>query len=146
LCELIKQKLKTQITGLLLLLSFTVVLLQPVMPFVDYFLWQHNQKENTLIESINCGCNDSSTKIAKVENNGDAYLKALIKRVCDQKDKEKPAVPLAHIPVFVKELTTEFSHIYLCPEKNYNNKISTFIIQADITSYISDIFHPPTVS
>ena len=130
-----------------MLFSFTVVLLQPVMPFVDYYITQHHNEQISQIEKEYCGCGmEKSEKIAKIENNGDAYLRALIKRVCDQKEKEKPVVPLVQIPVFVRDLNSYQPQIFICPEQNYNHKISTFIIQPDINAYIADIFHPPALS
>jgi len=138
--------LKTRLTGILLLLAFTVVLLQPVRPFVEYYFLQ---KSNIHISSISediCCCDSNAQEIAKMQNNGDAYLKALIKRVCEQKEKEKPGIPIAQISVFVSELISENIPVYHCPEKNFNQKISTFIIQPDINSYIADIFHPPAIS
>jgi hypothetical protein len=115
------------------------------MPFVEYYFLQKKHTETAINEIELCGCNDNSLNIAKIENNGDAYLKALIKRVCDQKEKEEPAIPIAQIPVFIRDLNSDYTPVYLCPPKNYNNKISTFIIQPNIHSYIADIFHPPTI-
>ncbi len=138
--------MKTRLTGIILLIAFTAVLLQPLRPFVEYYLIQENTIQITSLPDDLCCCETASHETAKMENNGDAYLKALVKRVCDQKEKEKPAVPIAQITVFVSELIGEDTPVYHCPEKNYNNKISTFIIQPDINSYVADIFHPPANS
>ncbi len=116
------------------------------MPFVDYYITYQKKTTFDKKEKSFCACEkESNQTYAKVENNGDAYLKALIKRVCDQKEKEKPVVPLVQIPVFVQQLTTDPASIYKCPSINFPERISTFIIQPDITSYITDIFHPPSM-
>jgi len=136
--------LRRKFTSILLLFFFTVVLLHPLMPFVKYYLAQNNQTEISLVNNEYCGCiENSSSSYAKVENNGEGYLKALIKRVCEQKKKEKPAIPLIQLPIFVRDLSSISSQIYICPKQNFNNKISTFIILPDINTYITDIFHPP---
>ncbi len=137
--------MKRKITSILLLFAFTVVLLQPLRPFVEYYIFQNKSIAITNISDDFCCCEkNSNPSIVKMENNGDAYLKALIKRVCDQKEKEKPAIPVIQINLFVRELIHDYTQVYFCPEQNFNQKISTFIIQPDINSYVADIFHPPT--
>lgn len=123
-------------------MSFVTVLLQPIVPFVQYYFAQQNYEAQMDQQSC-CQCEQKQT--AKMASNGNAYLKALLKRVCSEKKKQAPKLPVVSSVVFVKTLFTESSPIYIIPEDNYN-QISVFIIQPELSSYIDTLLRPPIES
>ncbi len=135
--------MKNKFLSIILLFAFGSVVLQPLIPFVQYFL----VKQNIIsIDKDDCCCENQTKKSAAelMQNNGSNYLNALIKRTCKDQKKRKPAVPTGQTLVFVKKLFSEQAQAFTCPKKNFN-KISTFIIQPDLKSFIADIFHPPAL-
>ena len=122
--------------SILLLFSFVAIILQPAMPFVQYYF---GAIENT--SNDDCCCSQEAEP-AKMANNGDAYLKALIKRTCPEKKKEEPKSAHVSNIVFIKTLISETSVVYQLPEDNFNT-ISDFIIQASLSTYLNDILRPP---
>jgi len=133
--------LKNLFYAILLIFAFVTALLQPVVPFVQFYMADQNEIAEI---SNNCDCACYKKETAKMESNGDAYLKALIKRVCkDQKDKS-PKVPVVTISVFVKTLYSTDVPVYNCPKKNYN-QISDFIIQPPLSSYLEELLKPPQI-
>ena len=118
------------------------VILQQVIPFVQYYFAV--QQESVQIQSEDCACSCEQNEPAKMASNGDAYLKALIKRVCKDKKKESPQVPVVNIPVFVKILYNHRPQVYKLPENDYH-KISDFIIQPPTSSYVAELFQPPQI-
>jgi len=135
--------LKNKILGILLIFIFSAVILQPVVPFIQYYLVEKEQTVDLNIEKdCSCSCESGILKETKMPSNGDAYLKALIKRVCNDQKKQAPKVPVISISVFVTKLFDNIPPVYVCPEKNYN-KISNFIIQPSLSSYTQELFRPP---
>ncbi|GEM_PF-5363763 len=133
--------MKNRFLGILLLISFWAVMIKPFVPFIQYYV---STQENIVKISDQCDC-DCPEETAKMASNGDAYLKALLKRVCDDDKKETPKIPVINIPVFVKTLIGDYNVVYKLPENNYH-KISDFIIQPDINSFIEELLRPPTLS
>jgi len=133
--------LRQKLTAIILFTAFVAILLQPMMPFVQYYISQNQQN---ITQNNNCDCQcEQNNEVAPMENNGSNYLKALIKRACeDQKKSKKPAIPVLQVSVYILNLTNDYPKVFTCPKENFN-KISTFIIQPDLQSYITDIFHPP---
>ena len=117
-------------------------MLQPAVPFVQYYL-SDKIEMNAVPEQCDCACENQEA--AKMESNGDAYLKALIKRVCKDQKKSGPKLPVVVISVFVKTLYTNYTPVYHCPEKNYN-QISDFIIQPPLSSYQEELLRPPRIA
>jgi len=132
-----------KIYSIALIIAFMAVILQPVIPFVQYYYVM--QQEEPAIQSNDCDCSCEQAEPAKMASNGDAYLKALIKRVCEDKKKETPQIPSVNIPVFVQTLYSHRLQVYELPEENYD-KISNFIIQPPVSSYIEELLHPPQFS
>ncbi len=134
--------MKQKLISIVLLLAFGAILLEPAAPFVQYFIYQYKQNI-TQNDNCDCQCAQEDNEVAPMENNGNNYLKALIKRACeDQKKSKKPAIPVLQVSVYILNLTNDYPKVFTCPKENFN-KISTFIIQPDLQSYITDIFHPP---
>ena len=132
-----------KIYSIALIIAFVAVILQPVIPFVQYYYVM--QQEEPVIQQNDCACSCEQEEPAKMASNGDAYLKALIKRVCNDKKKKTPQIPVVNIPVFVKTLYRHHAKVYEIPEKNYH-KISNFIIQPPLSSYIEELLQPPQLS
>jgi len=129
-----------------LIIAFLAVILQPVIPFVQYYYaLQQQTKSIVTTGDCACSCEQEEAKPAKMASNGDAYLKALLKRVCNEKKKESPRMPVVNIPVFVKTLYVHYPKIYQISAKNYN-KISDFIILPPLSSYSPELFRPPQFS
>ncbi len=122
-----------------MLIAFTTAIFQPAIPFVQYFLYQKSQ---TNIQNTNCNCSCEQTHDTTHPPIANAYLKALLKRVCKDKKKDNPKLPVVSISVFVKTLFSPKSPVYTCPEQNYT-KISDFIIQPPLSSYTEELFRPP---
>ena len=131
-----------KIYSIALIIAFVAVILQPVIPFVQYY---YAIQDDSVSIQDNCDCACQTDEPAKMASNGDAYLKALIKRVCNDKKKETPKVPVINLPVFVRTLYVHRQQIYELSENNYN-KISDFIIQPPTSSYIEELLHPPQFS
>ena len=136
--------MKNKILGILLIFIFSAVILQPLVPFVRYYLTEKSQPAVQII-SNDCDCSCSNEEEAKMASNGDAYLKALIKRVCNDQKKQAPKLPVFSFSVFVPKLYENIPPVYVCPEKNYD-KISNFIIQPPLSSFIQELFRPPQIS
>jgi len=119
------------------------VILQPVIPFVQYYYAMQQKTLNIQPEDCSCSCEQDEP--AKMASNGDAYLKALLKRVCNDKKKEAPKIPVVNISVFVKTLYVHRQQIYELSETNFD-KISDFIIQPPTSSYVADLLQPPQLS
>ena len=134
--------MKDKLIAISLIISFGAVLLQPVVPFVQYYFAQQAYKTQV---NQQCDCQCEETHTAKMASNGDAFLRALIKRVCNDKKKQAPKLPVVNSVVFVKTLFTEYSRIYIIPENNYN-QISDFLIQPELSSYIDTLLRPPIES
>ena len=96
----------------------------------------------SVVQDNDCDCACHADEMTKMANNGDAYLKALIKRVCDDKEKEQKKIPAITLSVFVIHLNGHYQKVYACPEQNFN-KISDFIIQPHPSSHIKELFRPP---
>lgn len=124
--------------SILLLISFVAIILQPAIPFVQYYL---GTVENVNIEN-DCCCSKTDNEPTKMANNGDAYLKALIKRTCQNEKKDIPKTTNAPTIVFVKTLIRDYSVNYQLPTDNFN-EISDFIIQPSLSTYLDDILRPP---
>ena len=129
--------MKNKLFSILLLISFVVIILQPAIPFVQYYF---NTIEDITTIDNDCDCSDN--KPAKMANNGDAYLKALIKRTCPDKKKDVPKTNNAPTIVFVKTLIRDYSVNYQLPVDNFT-QISDFIIQPSLSTYLDDILRPP---
>ncbi len=136
--------MKQRFIGILLLFAFAVALLQPIVPFVQYYYAQ-SDADMVYLQDTDCGCSCHAEQTTKMANNGDAYLKALIKRVCTDKKKEQEKLPVVSISLFIKTLTGNYIKMYQCPEQNYT-EISDFIIQAPTSSHIEELFRPPRLS
>jgi len=79
-----------------------------------------------------------------MKNNGDKYLLSLLKRTCENNNKQQSKVPVWHAPVFVKiyPSNSPVNHIELTSE--FHKRI--FFYQNPYSYlHISDIFHPPSV-
>jgi len=134
--------LKNKLIIISLIISFVAVLLQPVVPFVQYYFAQQNY---TAQSNKQCDCQCEQPQTAKMESNGDAFLKALLKRVCNDKKKQAPKLPIVNTVVFVKTLFSEYSRLYTIPENNFN-QISDFVIQPKLNSFIDTLLRPPIKS
>ena len=129
-----------KIYSIALIIAFMAVILQPVVPFVQYYYAL--QQEQTYNQPEDCSCSCEQEETAKMASNGDAYLKALLKRVCKDQKKNKPRTTLVFAPVFVKTLYTNRVPVYSCPDNNFN-EISNFIILPPLNSYNEELFRPP---
>ena len=127
---------------ILLLMAFFTAIFQPAIPFVQYYIASHEQIE-TLDNVCSCSCNVAHDTTHPPT--GDAYLKALLKRVCNDKKKNEPKLPVINISVFVITLFSPKSPVYTCPEQNYT-QISVFIILPPTSSHIEELFRPPQLS
>ncbi len=134
--------LKNKLYSILLLVAFFTAIIQPVIPFVQYYMSLHENVE-TLDQACSCSCYD--THDTTHPPTGDAYLKALLKRACKDKKKDEPKLPVVNISVFVKTLFSPKSPVYTCPEQNYT-EISDFIILPVTSSHIEELFRPPQFS
>jgi len=135
--------LKYRISNILLLLVFITAILQPAIPFVQYYI---SLGQETVIQDQACNCSCyHKTEDPTNPDTGDAYLKALLKRVCNDKKKEAPKLPAVNISVFVKTLYSPNIPVYICPEQNYT-EISDFIILPHTGSHIVELFRPPRLS
>jgi len=132
-----------KIYSIALIIAFMAVILQPVIPFVQYYYAMQQKTLNIQPEDCSCSCEQDEP--AKMASNGDAYLKALLKRVCNDKKKEAPKIPVVNISVFVKTLYVHRQQIYELSETNFD-KISDFIIQPPTSSYVADLLQPPQLS
>jgi len=96
-----------------------------------------------MVQSSSCACkqNHDSTH-PPIEN---AYLKALIKRACENQEKNTPKVPVVNIPIFVKTLYIPYTPIYICEGNNYK-QISDFIILHKSRLRILGLYRPPQIS
>jgi len=132
--------LRNKLLGILLIFVFSAVILQPLVPFVQYYLVQQSNKMVQIVpDDCDCSCQSDEAKMA---SNGDAYLKALIKRVCNDQKKQTPKLQVLNISVFVVKLFENIPPVYTCPENNFT-KISDFIIQPPLSSYNQKLFRPP---
>lgn len=129
--------MKNKLFSILLLISFVAIILQPAMPFVEYYF---SPVEKSIAINEDCGC--TIDEPAKMANNGDAYLKALIKRTCPGQKKDTPKTSNAPTIVFVKTLIRDYSVNYQLPSDNFT-QISDFIIQPSLSTYLNDILRPP---
>jgi hypothetical protein len=140
ICFVIFNTLKNKIYSILLIIAFVAVILQPAIPFVQYYFAANQQNIAQTDTQCNCECNDQET--AKMPSNGDAFLRALLKRVCKDQKKKSPQIPTVTISTFVKTLYTNRVPVYTCPDHNFN-KISDFIILPPVSSYHQELFRPP---
>ncbi len=136
--------MKNKIYTILLLMAFITAMLQPAVPFVQYYFSVQTQSVELtgLEEQCACECYNEDTVKPPVQ---DAYLKALLKRVCKDQKKQVPKLPVVSISVFVKTLYQPNTPVYECPTQNFE-KISDFIIQPPTSSHIEELFRPPQVS
>ena len=132
--------MKNKLYVILLLIAFTTAILQPAVPFVQYYLHQ-----TVAVADDDCACSCETKHDSTHPPTGDAYLKALIKRACKDKKKDSPKLPVVSISVFVKTLYSPKSPVYTCPEDNFT-QISDFIIQPPLSSYTEELFRPPRLS
>ncbi len=132
--------MKNYIYTILLLFAFVTAIFQPAIPFVQYYLYEQNTSE-VLPSACTCQQNHDSTHPPIA----DAYLKALLKRVCENQKKSPPKVPVVNIPVFVQTLYTPSTPIYICPEDNYT-QISDFIILQKSSLHVIELYRPPQVA
>ena len=134
--------MKNKIYSILLLIAFITAIIQPAVPFMQYFFYEQSNQQD-ISQSFDCGCsiqNDSTRPI--IEN---AYLKALLKRACKDQKKDNPKIPVVSISVFVQNIYQNKVPVYQCPEQNFQ-KISDFIIQPSTSSHIEELFRPPRLS
>ncbi len=121
------------------LLFFVPVVLSPAVPFI----WAELHHVNVFSVSTQNDCSHDNPQ-AKMANNGDMYLQALLKRFCNPKKKQTPQNLNVHqIPAFVQRLTGDYHTRPLLP-LTLRKKISDFIplhyrFQPDFS-----IFHPPS--
>ena len=134
--------MRNKLYTILLLAAFFTAIIQPAIPFVQYYMASHETVE-TIDKACSCSCNE--THDTTHPPTGDAYLKALLKRACKDKKKDNPKLPVVNISVFVKTLFSPKSPVYTCPEQNYT-KISDFIILPPTSSHIEELFRPPQFS
>lgn len=136
--------MKRKVYTILLLVAFWTAILQPMIPFVQYYFFSHQETETSikLSDDCNCSCFDEETYHKPT---GDAYLKALLKRVCDDQKKESPKLPVVNISVFVQKLYDNHLPVFEFPEQNYN-QISDFIILPPLSSHTEELFRPPRLS
>ena len=132
--------LKNKLYVILLLIAFTTAILQPAVPFVQYYLHQ-----NVSVVNDDCSCSCEVKHDSTHPPTGDAYLRALIKRTCNDKKQDSPKLPVVNISVFVKTLFSPKSPVYTCPEDNFT-KISDFLILPPTSSYTEELFRPPQLS
>ena len=125
--------------NILLLVAFVAIILQPIFPFVQYY---YGDKSKIVNIDNPCDCNCGEPKIAKMANNGDAYLRALIKLTCNDKKHKMPKTPTTNSVVFIKVLIRDYSVNYHFPDDNFN-EISDFIIQPSLSTYLNEILRPP---
>jgi hypothetical protein len=125
--------------------SFWTAILQPIVPFVQYYYFSNQQTVSTdiLLTDCDCSCNKESSTYHKPT--GDAYLKALLKRVCYDQKKESPKLPVVNISVFIQKLYDNHFPVFEFPEQNYN-QISDFIILPPLSSHSEELFRPPRLS
>ncbi len=134
--------MKNKIYSISLIIAFVAVILQPAFPFVQYYF----ADQQVITKADNqCDCECYEQDNAKMESNGDAYLRALLKRVCKDQKKKSPQIPTVTISVFVKTLYTNRVPVYSCPVQNFN-KISDFIILPPLSSYQQELFRPPQIA
>ncbi len=131
--------LKNKIHTILLIIAFVTAMLQPAVPFVQYYF--STQTQTTELES-HCACECYEDQSPTNPPVADAYLKALLKRVCKDQKKQGPKLPVVSISVFVRTLYQNRVPVYECPTKNFE-KISDFIIQPSTSSHIEELFRPP---
>lgn len=134
--------MKNKFYTIILLTAFFTAIIQPVIPFVQYYVSLHTEVETV---DENCSCNCYNEHDSTHPPTGDAYLKALLKRACKDKKKDNPKLPVVNISAFVKTLYTFKSQVYTCPENNFN-KISDFIILPSLSSYTNELFRPPQIA
>ncbi len=109
------------------------------MPFVHTYIYHHyvEPKENALdcLKQKNTYGYDYS----------DPYLNALLKRVCKQKKKEAPKVPVSLFQtLFVKNLVSH-AVSYCLAEPVSSITISDFVPEISYDSFIPGLFRPPSM-
>ena len=122
-----------------LILIFSVIWTAPVTLSYAYHLYE--KKHNAAVLSKQC--NEYQDASSRMYNNGNQFLKSLLKRVCSQKNKEKNFPVSFHFSGFVQLNLSE---------KN-QNPIETRFFKKNVFHYLHsyyfllshDIFHPPSV-
>lgn len=136
--------MNNKLMSILLLIVFWAVILHPLLPFAHYYLNLNKERVESVVNKNHCDSLQDK-EIAKMASNGDAYLRALIKRVCDKQKTKVPKLPAFNFSVFVITLYNEKSYTYEFSERNFS-KISTFIVQPSLSSYIQELLKPPQLS
>jgi len=133
---------KNKIYSILLLIAFITAIIQPAVPFVQYYFYEQSNQQVTSI-NYDCGCSEQNDSTHPIIVN--AYLKALLKRACKDQKKDIPKIPVVSISVFVQNIYQNKVPVYQCPEQNFQ-RISDFIIQPVTSSHIEELFRPPRFS
>jgi len=124
-----------KIYSILLIVTFIMVVNKPLIVMaVLYF-------NHTETVDERCCCETEETETAKMPSNGDAYLKALLKRVCKDTKKDSPRVPSISLTVFVKDLIKEYFNVFYL--ENKNTEISDFVILKDPGKFPLSLLRPP---
>ena len=126
-----------KLSAILILFVFGLIILSPVMPFVQTYVHHHYEEENSLCQQY--PHNDKEFKT------GDPYLNALLKRVCENHKKQQPKAPVSFNQiVFIKTLYTPVSNPVVTEETSLT-RISDFIPEKVYPDIILSIEHPPAV-
>jgi len=127
-----------KIYSILLIITFITVINKPLLVMTVIYL------NETAEVTEKCCCENTEKQTAKMASNGDAYLKALLKRVCKDTKKNSPKIPSISITVFVKNLINEYYRaIYL--QKN-DTEISKFVLLKEHGEFIMSLLKPPSLS
>ncbi len=124
--------------ALLLLLHFAVVISAPVM--LSFYSQQMRSGHKAVLSHR---CNGNEDNGASMYNNGNQYLKALIKRACETNRKDKSLTVNLSISGFVW-----FSPLARMEEEiTFSTKSQTNFRYINLYSGLQspEIFHPPAV-
>ncbi len=126
-----------RLIAILFLTVFMSVLMSPVAPFVYAYVYHHFiEKQPQIYIKANC-------REQKIHT--DPYLEALLKRVCKQKKKEAPKVPVSLFQtLFVKNLISHTVSSYAV-ELCLSITISDFVPEVPYDAYIPGLFRPPSI-
>ena len=123
------------------LMIFVPVIMSPVVPFV-WAQW-HRVSVFTGNDEMVESCEHDNLH-AKMSNNGDMYLQALLKRFCSSKKKNEPKnLPAPQISVFVQRLTVDYPLSQILRLFKHN-KVSSFLPSNYYYQLVFSVFHPPT--
>ena len=127
-----------KLSAILILFVFGLIILSPVMPFVQTYIYHHYEEEEEPL------CQQYTTYNGEYQT-GDPYLNALLKRVCENHKKQQPKAPVSFNQiVFVKTLYTPVSNPVVSEETSLT-RISDFIPEKVYPDIILSIEHPPAV-